>query len=289
MHQKLVHRFTLITAASTLILIAAGGLVTSTGSGLSVPDWPLSYGQFFPPMIGGIRFEHSHRVIAAIVGIMTFAMTLIYFSAEKRGWVKALALLAFFMVIGQAALGALTVIYLLPDPISVSHACLGQTFFMVLCALTLFTSREWCEGPVVYAKRSGNVQRLFLITFCFVYLQLVLGAMVRHIPGHASLSYHFAVAFLILIHAIFIVPKTAKEKPVQKLFLKQAMLLAMLVSAQLFLGLGSYIYKIVMEPGPMPRTAEILFTTAHQTNGALILATTAVLTLRSYRLLKKNI
>ncbi len=238
-------------------------------------------------MIGGIRFEHSHRVIAATVGLMTLAVNVLYLVKEKRGWVKGVAFLALLMVVAQALLGALTVIYLLPTPISVAHACLGQTFFVVMCLLALFTSRDWWETPVVIAKRSGTIQRLFLTTLGFVYLQLVLGAMVRHTPEHTGLNYHFVTAFLILIHVVFIIPKTAKEKPVQRLFLKPAMFLAVLVSTQLFLGLGSYIYKLVMEPGPMPRTAEILFTTAHQTNGALILGATAYLTLRSFRLLKK--
>ena len=288
MYQKSLHRFTLIATAGTLILIAAGGLVTSTGSALSVPDWPLSYGQFFPPMIGGIRFEHTHRVIAALVGILTLALTVLLLFKEKRGWVKALGVVSLLMVIAQAILGGITVKYLLPTPVSVAHACLGQTFFALLCALALFTSREWMESLPVKGRRSGSIQRLFLTTSFFVYLQLILGATIRHTETHAGLNYHFFTAFLILIHVIFIVPKTAKEKQIQNLFLKPSIFLAVLVSTQLFLGLGSYIYKLVMEKAAMPRTAEVLFTTAHQTNGALILAVTVILTLRSFRLLRKN-
>ncbi len=285
MFNQRLHFFSCFVAASTLVLIIAGGLVTSTGSGLSVPDWPLSYGQFFPPMIGGIRFEHTHRVIAATVGILTLILTCFFLYSEKRVWVKSLSVVALFMVVAQALLGAATVIYLLPDPISVSHACLGQTFFVLLCLLALFTSRQWLQKPTFAVKRAGTIQRLFLTTTFFIFLQLIFGAMVRHTEDHRGLNYHFATAFLILVHVIFIVPKVTKEKEAQVVFLKPLMFLATLVASQIFLGLGSYIYKIVMAPAAMPRTAEVLMTTAHQTNGALILAVTTVLTVSSFRYL----
>ena len=276
-----------MTAAGTFLLIIAGGLVTSTGSALSVPDWPLSYGQFFPPMIGGIRFEHTHRVIAATVGLLTLALTVCFLIAEKRAWVKALSIFSLVMVVAQAVLGGITVKYLLPTPVSVAHACLGQTFFAVLCALGLFTSQEWLHHSWAQVKRAGTIQRLFLTTATFVYIQLILGAAVRHTSHHEGLNYHFLTAFLIIIHVLFIIPKVTKEKETQKLFLKPLMFLGVLVISQIFLGLGSYIYKIVLLPGPMPRTSEVLFTTAHQSNGALILGTVVVLTLRSFRLLEK--
>ncbi len=287
MFRKDLFYFTLAVAASTFILIIAGGLVTSTGSALSVPDWPLSYGQFFPPMIGGIRFEHTHRVIAGTVGILTLILMIFFLIKEKRVWVKIWSVLLFLMVIAQALLGAATVKYLLPDPVSVGHACLGQTFFALIVCLALFASKPWLEKQKVAVKRAGTIQRLFVTTSAFVYLQLVLGAMVRHTEAHHGLYYHFFTAFLIVIHVLFIIPKVTKEKETQKIFLKPLMFLAVLVSSQVFLGLASYIYKIVMAPAPMPRTAEILFTTAHQSNGALILATTLALTLASFRFLEK--
>ena len=280
-----LHLFSKIVAGSTLVLIIAGGLVTSTGSGLSVPDWPLSYGQFFPPMIGGIRFEHTHRVIASIVGFLTLFLAIGLAIWEKRSWVKGLGFLALFMVILQAVLGGLTVIYLLPDPISVAHACLGQTFFALLCLLALVTSKPWMDLHPVAAKRTQTIQRLFWTTFFFVYLQLVLGAMVRHTGARVGLYYHFFTAFMILIHVIFAIPKVSKEKQVLLLFLKPVMFLAGLVATQVFLGLGAYIYKLVFEPLAMPRTAEVLFATAHQTNGALILGTIFMLSVASGRFL----
>ena len=99
-----------LTAAAGFLLVIAGGLVTSTGSGLAVPDWPLSYGTLFPPMVGGIRFEHSHRVIAATVGLMTLVLTLWVLFADRRRWVRRLAIAALALVVLQGLLGGLTVL-----------------------------------------------------------------------------------------------------------------------------------------------------------------------------------
>ena len=117
-----LHLFAGFTAASTLILIAAGGLVTSTGSGLAVPDWPLSYGMLMPPMVGGVFYEHGHRMIATAVGFLTVILAIWTWRVENRLWVKRLAGIALAAVVLQGLLGGLTVIFLLPTPVSVSHA-----------------------------------------------------------------------------------------------------------------------------------------------------------------------
>src|SRR3989338_8996050 len=176
-----LHRYSQFVMFSTFLLIIAGGLVTSTGSGLSVPDWPLSYGQFFPPMIGGIRFEHTHRVIAGIVGLMTFAMAILLFKYEKRRWVRDLGLIAVVAVTLQALLGGITVIYLLPTWISVVHACLAQTFFCLVASIAWVTSAAWERaGEASHTRNAASLRRLAVITVCFAYLQLIVGAIVRH-------------------------------------------------------------------------------------------------------------
>ena len=124
-----LHHYTKLVAGATLVLIVAGGLVTSTGSGLAVPDWPLSYGMLFPPMVGGILYEHGHRMIAGTVAVLTAIMALWLKLREPRRWVRRLGGLALLAVVLQAVLGGLTVIFLLPDAISIAHACLAQTFF----------------------------------------------------------------------------------------------------------------------------------------------------------------
>ena len=119
------HRFAVATVAATLALIFIGGLVTSTGSGLSVPDWPLSYGMLMPPMVGGVFYEHGHRMAATAVGFLTLVLAVWTARAEPRPGVRRLAWAALAAVITQGVLGGLTVIYLLPTPVSVAHGTGG--------------------------------------------------------------------------------------------------------------------------------------------------------------------
>lgn len=283
-NSTLVHKFAVFLTACIAILIFAGGLVTSTGSGLSVPDWPLSYGQFFPPMIGGIRFEHSHRVIAGTVGILTLILMILTLVKESRVWVKGLSVLAFFMVVAQAVLGGLTVIYLLPKPISISHACLGQTFFCLIALISFFTSEKWRSATPVTSEQTAPLRRLLLITAFLTYLQLVLGAVVRHIGGQ-GIPYHLVLAFLVFLHIFLILIRIAKDPQVFALFFKTSAALIFLLFFQVCLGFGSFIYIFLLEKSAYPMTAEVLLRTAHQTNGAFLLALIFILTAKSYRLL----
>lgn len=181
-YNKALNRFTIFTAMCTLALIAAGGLVTSTGSGLAVPDWPLSYGQVMPPMVGGIFYEHGHRMIATFVGFLTLILAVWFWRKEPRIWVRNLAVGALGAVIAQGILGGLTVIFLLPTPISVSHATLAQTFFVIVSSLALFTSKWWLENQQVLSDGQGGaaISRLSVALVVAVYVQLILGALMRH-------------------------------------------------------------------------------------------------------------
>lgn len=280
-----LHRYSKLVAAATFVLLIAGGLVTSTDSGLSVPDWPLSYGQYFPPMIGGIRFEHTHRVIAGLVGLLTLALALFFLRKEGRGWVRGIGVAALLMVVAQAVLGGLTVIYLLPAPISVLHACLGQTFFCTLAALALFTSKEWTEATPLPSESAPALRRLVALTTMLIYLQLVVGAIVRHTQGQGT-GYHIIFAFLIVFHVLLAVLKIAKDQTLQRRLFPHAIFLGVLIITQIFLGFGAFIMTQMLPKAEMPRTGEVLFATAHQTTGALILALSLLLTLRSFRLFK---
>ena len=284
MPSSLPHRFAWLVAVCTLILIMAGGLVTSTESGLSVPDWPLSYGQFFPPMVGGVRFEHTHRIIAGTVGILTLILWAVFSWKEKRAWVRRLSLTAFGAVVLQAILGGLTVIFLLPSFISIFHACLGQTFFCLVAALAFVTSREWSSNPPLLLSGAGPLQRLALMTTGFVYLQLILGAVLRH--THQGVVWHVMVAFVIVIHALLLCLRIARDPQLSGRLLHTAALLAVLVISQLFLGLGAYIFTQVLEKAAAPRFWEVIIATAHQTTGALVLVTSMLLSIKSLRFYK---
>src|SRR2546423_13706833 len=89
-----LHRFTIVLATCTLILVVAGGLVTSRDAGLSVPDWPLSYGKLMPPMEGGILYEHGHRMVATTVGLLTIVSMIWLLRVERRKWLRGLGAIA---------------------------------------------------------------------------------------------------------------------------------------------------------------------------------------------------
>jgi cytochrome c oxidase assembly protein subunit 15 len=179
-------RFALFTAVATFFLIIAGGLVTSTQSGLSVPDWPNTYGRFmfaFPleDMVGGIFYEHSHRMIASVVGFLTVILTVWIWRREERRWVRNLSAAALSAVIVQGVLGGITVLFLLPTAVSVAHASLAQTFFAAVAAIALFTSRWWIghpDGPS--PPPGGSPAPLAVAAATMVWIQLILGAIMRH-------------------------------------------------------------------------------------------------------------
>jgi cytochrome c oxidase assembly protein subunit 15 len=188
-YRRGLNRFAVFTAASTFLLIVAGGLVTSTGSGLSVPDWPNTYGHFmfaYPleGMVGGIFYEHSHRMIASVVGLLTVVLAVWVWRREERRWVRNLAAAALGAVVLQGLLGGITVLYLLPTPVSVAHATLAQTFFAAVAAIALFTSRWWtvesAPGHPAPSGATGAVTTLAVAASAMVWIQLVLGAVMRH-------------------------------------------------------------------------------------------------------------
>src|SRR5438874_816702 len=142
-----IHRLAVATAASTFVLLFVGGLVTSTGSALAVPDWPLSFGQVFPPMVGGVLFEHGHRLVAAFVGLLTVTLMVLLTQREPRIWVRWLARGAVLAVLLQGALGGMTVLFRLPLAVSVTHACLAQAFLCLVITLAVCTGPGWQVRP----------------------------------------------------------------------------------------------------------------------------------------------
>ena len=182
-----LHGFALAVAAATLLLVFAGGLVTSTESGLSVPDWPTTYGQnmfTFPvsKWVGGIRYEHVHRLIASGVGLLTVALAVWLARREPRRWVRRLGYFALAAVVAQGVLGGLTVLLLLPTAVSVAHACLAQTFFCLVVAIAVVTSPRWTSTARTLreALAASPVGRAAAVTAGAVFLQLLVGAVMRH-------------------------------------------------------------------------------------------------------------
>ena len=184
-----LHCFSVFLMLSTLALLFAGAMVKSTGSGLAVPDWPLSYGQVMPPMVGGVFYEHGHRMVASFVGVCTTILVLWIVYAEPRSWVRRVALAAMGAVVCQGLLGGLTVLLKLPKPVSIAHAGLAEIFFALTIALAFFTAPSWKRAARLGSPVSAEVaslRRLAIGTAAIVYVQILLGAMVRHFGAGLS-------------------------------------------------------------------------------------------------------
>jgi cytochrome c oxidase assembly protein subunit 15 len=297
---RLLYLFALLVAASTAVLIFAGGLVTSTGSGLSVPDWPTTYGWFmftFPieKMVGGIRYEHTHRLIASTVGFLIVILAAWLWRAEPRAWVRRLGYAALGAVVTQGILGGITVLWFLPDPISIAHAGLAQIVFCLTLAIAVAESPGWKRG---YSPSSDHadatLQRTALVTTLLIYVQILIGATMRHtdaglaIPdfplafGHlippmwdAKIAIHFAhrVGALVVTSAILITTFQVFARFGGRRELRHpAVLLLDLLMAQITLG------ALTVLTGK-----QFIINSLHVVTGALVLGTSLVLTLRAYR------
>jgi cytochrome c oxidase assembly protein subunit 15 len=296
-----LHRFAVFLALCTLCLIFVGGLVTSTDSGLAVPDWPLSYGMVFPPMVGGILYEHSHRLFAASIGILTIILTTWLLKSEPRRWVKVLGVLALVAVIGQGVLGGLTVLFLLPTAVSVSHAGTAQLFLCIVVTIAVATSRRWQEeNPHIEETAVPSLKTLSLATTFLIYCQVILGALMRHtasglaipdfplsfgrlVPDHFTrqieANYSHRVGALVVTLFIFwIVVRVVRLHSAEKLLLRPTLVLLFALILQIFLAAET----VWTSRGVIP-------TTLHVAGGAFTLATSVYLTLMVHRTVKSRV
>src|SRR2546423_10049271 len=183
-------RFAWFTAAATLLLICSGGMVTSKGVGMAVPDWPTTFGYnmfFFPfsKWVDGIFYEHTHRLVASAVGFLTVILAVWLWLKEERRWLRWLGMAAVFAVVLQGVLGGLRVTQL-KDELGIFHAALAQLFFVLTGAIALFTSRWWIEAEKAPVRNHRALNRLYWLATVLIFAQLVLGATMRH--QHAGLA-----------------------------------------------------------------------------------------------------
>jgi len=265
-----LHRFALVVAGLAYLLICAGALVTSTGSSLSVPDWPLSFGTLFPPMLGGVLFEHSHRLIAGTVALLTWALAFAVYRKERDPLVRRLVFLAAGGIVLQAVLGGVTVLMRLPPAVSIAHACLGQTVFCLLLAAAQASSPWYRESRAA----SSGLFYLGVWGVEAVFVQLALGAYVRHTG--AGFLFHMGWA---AVAAVSLLVLGFKGVTLPALRLPSALLLG-LVPAQLALGYASYRIKFSpdFETGFHISTAT---TAIHVAVGAALFGTSVIWLLRS--------
>lgn len=294
-----LHRFASLLACAIVLLIAAGGLVKSLEAGLSVPDWPLSYGSLNPPrwwQIENVRAEHGHRLFAGTVALLTVGLAVWTSRREERRWVRRLAWLAVATVLAQAALGGLTVLFFLPTAISVSHAALAELFLCLVTTLAVVTSRAWVgSAPSASPGRAARFPaRHAAALTALVYGQILLGAVVRHtgaglaipdfplvfggwVPGEWSLpvGLHYAHrlgALVVALAAGWLLARLVRSGTGVGLSAPRWALGALVVSQ---IGLGG----AVVLTGRAP-----LINTFHVATGATLLAVSLILSLRLGRL-----
>jgi heme a synthase len=274
-----LHRYAILVAVCTLLLVLAGASVTSKEAGLSVPDWPLSYGQVIPQMTGGVLFETGHRMIATVVGILTIGLAIWISRADKRSWMRRLGWVAVSLVVAQGLLGGATVLLLQPAPISIAHACLAQLFFSVTVAIAVFTSPNWQQDQESVEDYGWpSLRSLAILTPALVLIQIALGAGFRH--RAFSLLPHIVgamiVPLVILLVGIFVLNQFPRHRALRP----AAIRLLIVTVVQIFLGIVAYVARLNAADYPL---AMVLTTVAHVATGGLTLAASVVLAIQIRR------
>jgi cytochrome c oxidase assembly protein subunit 15 len=311
----MLHKYSRLVVASTVLLILAGSFVTSTDSGLSVPDWPTTYGWnmfTFPPskMVGGIFYEHGHRLIASTVGFMTIVLAAWLWMQDDRRWLKWFGVGALGAVVAQGLLGGLTVLFFLPPAVSTAHAGLAEIFFCMTVAIALFTSPGWIDGyesaggpgapggpggPGGPGVDDARLRRVATATTVVIFTQILIGATMRHIGaglaipdfpwmfGHLipdrwspAIAIHFAHRVGAVVTTIAILATTIsvwRRHADRPELARPATFIIFLVAAQLMLGAFTVLSR-----------RDIRINSLHVVCGALVLTTSLVITLRSWRI-----
>jgi heme a synthase len=277
-------------------VITAGALVTSNDAGLSVPDWPTSFGYLVkvPHFVGGVRYEWSHRMVAGTLVSLTLAIAIWTLLVENRRWLRWLAIAAFYTVIAQATLGGLTVLFFQPPWLSTAHATVAQTFFCIAVAIALFTGRKWVqdrpledqpqeERPrVEFDSRRPSLSTLTLLSTIVLYVQLILGGMFRHhgMSWWPHVLNALVVTFVLAWTAIRAISVYSNVEAVRR----PAIVMLSLLITQLCLGFTAFVTRIAWgRSAVQPELPMVASTVAHVAVGALLLATTVVLAIQLWR------
>ena len=280
------HRLAVVLACWTFLLIIAGALVTSNDAGLSVPDWPTSFGSLYkiPKLVGGVRFEHTHRMIAQGAGLLTIVLAVWTWRTEKRRWMRVLGWSALGTVIAQGILGGITVLFYLPPSVSSAHAALAQTFFCIAVAIALFTGQKWVEEQprVEFDQLRPSLFTLTLLSIFVLYVQLILGAMFRHhgLSWWPHLANAVVVSFVLAWTAVRALSVYSQIEAVRR----PAIVMLSLMIAQLCLGFMAFLTRVAWgRDAVQPELPMVVSTVAHVAIGALLLATTVVLAIQVWR------
>lgn len=289
------HRFTVLTAVATVLLLGWGAFVTSINAGLAVPDWPSSFNSFDPfnPWpewwkLTPVLAEHGHRLLGALVGLMTLALAVWTWIDDPRRWMKFLGGGALVLVSLQGTLGGLRVVLLSLD-LAVIHACVAQIFFGLIVAMALFTSIPWLRDDrgAYDPGDAAGMRRAAWLTVSILYVQIILGALLRH-PGTGIdpllVGLHFLGALASAAAIIYLFRRAAAHhRGTRVLYPAVRVLLALLV-VQIMLGVTAY-FVTLDESGMLePSNLQVVVNTAHMVTGALLMGTSVAAALDAFRL-----
>jgi cytochrome c oxidase assembly protein subunit 15 len=308
------HRWAVVLACATFPLLWVGGLVTTTEAGMAFPDWPTSFG--YNPLLypwttwlagpWDLFIEHGHRLLAGLINLLTLALVAVLWRVESRAWVRWLGAAALGLVLFQDVLGGMRVV-LIERTLAMIHGIVGPLFFAVTISLVVFTSRAWRHTDALSESGSdagipsGNLQRLAVATCVVVYLQMILGAVLRHVPAAAepatfflATKLHLTMAAILTLHIVMLVLSTIANVA-SPLLGRLAIALGGLLFVQLLLGAGTWVVKYAVPSWtesliPFSRSAivdggwlQTHVVTAHVAVGSLLLATSVAIALYSCR------
>jgi len=291
---------------ATFLLLIAGGLVTSKDASLSVPDWPTSFGSFhMPHMTGGVLYEHGHRLVAAAITTLTLILALWTWMVDKQRWMRLLTALAVVGVLLQAVIGGLSANWASPYWRlfwTISHAIFGQIMFCLLAAVAWLTSAGWRAAPrsALPQQEAGKLRFWTGLLVVLLLLQLVLGAAFRHVwtkwgPAaaermdasrivHMFMVPHMTNALLVAVAVVLATVSVMKRAGDDRSLRMPAIFLHILLLAQLGLGFGAFITRVLLHMDiPQPTAPLVWVTVAHQTVGALMLLCAVVLAIQTRR------
>jgi len=274
----------------TVLLLVAGALVTSNLAALSVPDWPKSFGTWFPTMrqlAGGAFLEHSHRVIAGVLGILLLIEAAVIWRKDERKWLRWFAVIAVGGVIVQAILGGEVVIHLLHYWLPVIHACFAQIMFGAILCMAVFTSKWWIEDRRQLDDRGGiSIRALATLNAVALFLQVFFGAGFRH--QYVAIWPHIVGSVVVLATMVWTAAALRRRFADSKELTFARMLLHSMVGMQILLGVAAYWSRRWYEDAPQPMPTMVWLTVIHTVFGALVFASAMLVVLMCYRLVPRR-
>ncbi|MBY0587539.1 COX15/CtaA family protein [bacterium] len=286
-----VHRLAVLLMILTLGLLFLGGLVTSHEVGMAVPDWPATYGEnmftynFFDKS-WGIQLEHTHRLAGSVIGLVTVALSIAIYRVEKRISVRWLGLAALVGVVIQGVLGGGRVVLnaILGQHLAAVHGCFAQAFFATVVILVAVTSRSYRQTSPATHDEAGSLQRASLFLAVAVYLQMVLGAVVRHYQGSLWMV-HLALGAILMFAALWVMMLTILHPPLRKVLGTPVMILGGGLAAQITLGIVALFLTGILDTEPHNNITvqEAVTVTTHLALGSILLGTSVYLAVASRR------